>query len=188
MALATALLAAAGAACSTVSLRTPEARRQFAGAVIENWSGYSRLQAEKLIQEYGPPDRVKHDELAWQDKGLWRRIRVWDVTPYFDSNVGAPDLEQTISYPVLPAQSAALAALGDKLSVSSDQKELSARGASEEENLLALNLADEIIAGRRTAQDARRLYDTTIELSQAGKSSPYTQRLLFTPPAAPSPR
>jgi len=188
LALATAFLAGLSAACASVSLRSPESRRYFAEAVIENWSDYSRLQAAKLMQQYGPPDQVKHAELVWNDKGVWRKIRVWDVTPYYDSNIGAPDLEQTISYPVLPELRGQLAALSGGLRVSSDGTELSARGVSEESNLLTLNLADEIVLGRRTPEDANRFYKTTLQLSLAGKGSPYTQRLLFTPPPAPPKR
>lgn len=181
LALAAALLAAMSAACATVSLRSPESRRDFADSVIENWSSYSRLQAAKLMQTYGPPDQVKHAELVWNDKGVWRKIRVWDITPYYDSDVGAPNLEQTISYPVLPELRGQLASLNGKLRVSTDGTELSARGASEESILLTLNLADEIVLGRRTPDEANRFYASTLELSLSGKSSPYMERLLFSP-------
>jgi hypothetical protein len=180
--LATVLLAALSAGCSTISLRDPDSRRQFAEAVIGNWSGYSRLQAAKLMQEYGPPDRVKHAELVWNDKGVWRKIRVWDVTPYFDSDVGAPNLEQTISYSIPPKLRRQLGSFAGELRVSSDGAELSARGVSEEEILLTLNLSDDIIQGRRTPDDANRFYDTALQLAMAAKSSPYMQRLLFSPP------
>jgi hypothetical protein len=167
-----------------VSLSSAGSRSYFAEAVIENWSGYSRLQAAKLMQKYGPPDQIKHAELVWNDKGVWRKIRVWDVTPYYDSNAGMPDLEQTISYAVRPEQQGQLAGFRGELRVSSDGTELSARGVSEESNLLALNLADDIVSGRRTPEDANRFYETTLELSLAGKDSPYMQQLLFTPPSA----
>lgn len=175
------------AACASVTLRTPESRRYFAEAVTENWSDYSRLQAARLMEEYGPPDKVGHAELVWNDKGVWKRIRVWDVTPYYDSNTGSPNLEQTVSYPVLPETRAQLAALGRKVQVSSDGTELSARGTSETANLLSLNLAEEILAGRRSPADAARFYESMINLSISGKSSPYLERLLFTPrPAGPA--
>jgi hypothetical protein len=184
--LAFALCAAVGAGCSSISLRTPESRRYFAQFVTDRWSNDSRLQAARLMDEHGPPDKIGHAELVWNDKGAWKRIRVWDATPYYDSSAGAPNLEQTVSYPVLPERRAQLAALGGKLRVSRDGQELSARGASEAANLLTLNLADEIVAGRRSPKEASRFYDRTIELSVSGKSSPYLERLLFTPLPVPA--
>jgi hypothetical protein len=175
-----------GAGCSSITLRTPESRRYFAQAVTDNWSNYSRLQAARLMEEYGAPDKVSHAELAWAEKGPWRSIRVWDVTPYYDSSSGAPTLEQTVHYPVPAEKRAALKALKGKVLVSPDGTALSARGTSEPVNLLTLNLADDILAGRRSPKEAAGFYDSTLRLSVSGKSSPYLERLLFTPRPAPA--
>ncbi len=49
-------------------------------------------------------------------------------------------------------------------------------------NTLTLNLAVEIIEGRRTVEDARRLYGETAAAFVMGRSAPYAEKLLFTPP------
>lgn len=176
----------AGAACSSITLRTPESRRYFAETVTDNWSDYSRLQAARLMEKYGPPDKVGHAELVWSGREPWSRIRVWDVTPYYDSSLGDPNLEQAVYYPVLPGQRGALKALPGKVRVSRDGTEISARGGSEPANLLSLNLADEVLSGRRSPAEAAGFYDSTLKLSVSGKSSPYLERLLFTPRPAPA--
>ena len=58
---------------------------------------------------------------------------------------------------------------------------MSARCDKEGANFLALNLADEIARGRRTVEDARRMYAEQIMAMKAGRPAPYTERLLFTP-------
>ncbi|MFF3342778.1 hypothetical protein [Streptomyces flavidovirens] len=49
-------------------------------------------------------------------------------------------------------------------------------------NALTLNLAVEIIEGRRTVEDARRLYGETAAAFVMGRSAPYAEKLLLTPP------
>ncbi len=179
--LTVAVCALVGAACSSITLRTPESRRYFAEAVTESWSDYSRLQAARLMEKYGPPDKVGHAELVWSGRAPWSSIRVWDVTPYYDSSLGDPNLEQAVYYPVIPGQRGALKALPGKVRASRDGTELSARGASEPANLLSINLAEEVLSGRRTPEEAADFHESTLDLSVSGKSSPYLERLLFTP-------
>ena len=50
-------------------------------------------------------------------------------------------------------------------------------------NFLALNLADEIATGKRSVEEARDFYARVETLSRAGKSSAYTENLLFPSPA-----
>jgi hypothetical protein len=46
-------------------------------------------------------------------------------------------------------------------------------------NILALNLADEIVTDRRSVEDARDFYRETAQLSRSGKTSRYTEGFLF---------
>jgi hypothetical protein len=68
---------------------------------------------------------------------------------------------------------------GRGLSVDAQNDEISARGESEESNLLCLNLANDIALGKKTAAQAGEFYRLTIRESMSGKSSPYMERLLF---------
>jgi hypothetical protein len=76
----------------------------------------------------------------------------------------------------------ALAAFTRRLVVSEDGKQLSVRGNSEALDFLALNLAHEIVRGTRDPIAARHFYGRIYLLSQAGKSSPYMEELLFLQP------
>jgi hypothetical protein len=51
-------------------------------------------------------------------------------------------------------------------------------------NTLTLNLAVELIEGRRTVDDARRLYAETAAAYAMGRPAPYAEKLLFTPPTS----
>jgi hypothetical protein len=177
-----AFLAGLFAGCATTPTTPMSAgvRLDHAQAVATNWYTYSEVMAMKLMEKYGPPDLIESQRLVWYDRGPWNKIAVWDKEDYYYSNtVGPDDLEQTLSYDVPADKRKALAAFSDKLVVSKDGKELSVIGNSEALNFLTLNLAHEIVSGARNPADAKSFYDRTSQLSQAGKSSPYTEGLLF---------
>jgi hypothetical protein len=159
---------------------TPSQRQDQARAVILDWAEPARLLATDLIEEYGPPDRVEPSRLVWQNKHLWENITVWDELPgrdYF--------LEQTVSYPVPAQKRQDLAAFSDDVSLSAGGTELSVRSVSEDRNYLAVNLAYEIIEGIKTPAEARQSYDLTLRLKAAGKTSAFTEGLLFLPRPLP---
>jgi hypothetical protein len=176
-----ALSAGLFAGCATASTNPPglESRLDQAQAAATSWHTDSKLLAMKFMAEYGPPDRIEADRLVWDSADPWSRIAVWNTQDREPTALGSESLEQTLRYNVPPDKRKALAAFSDRLVVSDDCQELSARGDSEALNFLAINLADEIIRGDRSPEDARGFYDRVYRLSQAGKSSPYTQGLLF---------
>ena len=67
------------------------------------------------------------------------------------------------------------------LTVNPSGDELTVKGESEAKNLLAMNLADEVIQGKKTPEEALEFYRKTVELSAAGKTSPYMEGLQFRP-------
>ncbi|MGI8616092.1 MAG: hypothetical protein ACR2L4_04825 [Actinomycetota bacterium] len=60
--------------------------------------------------------------------------------------------------------------------------ELSARCDKEEMNFLALNLADEVVRGATSVDDARRTYTEQAMAAMMGKPAPYTEGLRFDVP------
>ena len=144
------------------------------------WPALPLLLAHRMIDKYGPPDEVYADRLIWRPHWPWKRIVVSSASP------SAP-LEQVVDYRVPPGKLPALAGFSRGLVVYAEQGELAARGDREEVNRLSLNLADDIVAGRVSPQEARRFFQRVMQLSTAGKSSPYLQRLLFKKLPAQSP-
>ena len=80
-------------------------------------------------------------------------------------------LEQTIPYNVPDDKIAALKSFDGRLKIEKGRRELSSRSENENDNYLALNLADEIVGGKRTPDDARGDYRKLIRLSESGKNS-----------------
>ena len=87
-------------------------------------------------------------------------------------------LEQTVSYRVPVAKFGELAAFDGSLLADRTRGELTARSDSEAANYVALNLADQIVAGKKTSEEARRIYAGLIR-SGRKTASPYEQGLMF---------
>lgn len=148
--------------------------------LVDRWPARPRALARLMIERYGTPDEIVASQIAWNARGPWKKIVVFrDPDP-----AGRSDhLLQSVAYGAVPMDHAwrNLAAFGRGASYDPATRELTARTDSQETNYLALNLADEVMRGRRGVRDARDFYDAASNLSEAGKSSPYMQGLLFVP-------
>ena len=158
---------------NSAAVKTPE-------RVIRNWPALSMQEARVLIAKYGEPDDFDDDSLVWHWNGPWQETIVYrKARPSFTDGRKADILEQSIRYDVPQKKIAALERFDDRLEFDKASGELSARSGSESGNYLALNLADEIVGGKRTPSQARDFYRRTLKLAASGKSSPYLQGFLF---------
>lgn len=149
--------------------------------VVERWHRPSALAAGRLLDEYGLPDDVTPNRLTWNRKGVWKRTTVWNANPVYRTPADMAVVEQTVDYPLDASQAARLLAFSGALKIDLERGELSSRSDREEIDFLNLNLADEIVHGRKTVDEAKASYARLLSLSATGKSSPYTSGLLFRP-------
>jgi hypothetical protein len=166
------------AAC-TLPSRKGETRYEGAQAKSKEFADWSNISAGMMIEKYGKPDRIETHRLIWEYRGPWKRIAVWDEMGFFDNAPVARNIENTIAYKVPDDKREALKTFSRGLHVSAERDELSARSASEERNFLLLNLADDIVEGRLSPEDARLSYLRTVKLAEAGKTVDSMQGLLF---------
>lgn len=180
--LAACLLTLAAAGCASLQTqvsRTPADRALIAKAVVSDWSNVSALAARRLMAQYGPPDDIRSGYLAWNRKGFWKRIIVWDVAPPYVSGEEVGVIEHTIDYPLTARQEADLTAFSRRLIIDRDRGELSVRCDREENAFLSLNLADDVVRGLKTVAQARAAYTKLPDLAASGNSPTYAQGLLF---------
>lgn len=149
-----------------------------AQTVIAQWPERSRALAESLLQEYGIPEESTPSKLTWKARAPWSRISV-ERDALDDAHPSG--VLQAVAYDVPLRRWRALGWFDRGVDYDPIKHELIARTDGEPTNYLALNLADEIVRGRRTAEDARAFYDETVALAASGKSSTYMKRLLFRP-------
>jgi hypothetical protein len=182
---AAAIAAFIGTGCAAAALNAPPSGKPpkadspsvaAALANVSSWPNYSRDLAGALIDEYGAPDEVQPERMTWIERTPWKRVIVYRV----DSD-HPKALSRSVSYAVPLTKWRALEAFGHGAVYDGVNDELAARTDSQETGFLVLNLANEVIRGRLSPDDASALYDKTLTLLYSGKSSPYTSALLFNP-------
>lgn len=158
--------------------------------VVSGWPGSQRESATQLIARYGEPSVVGERMLAWFNTGPFvKTVLMRDgqahnwPTPHVDY------LTQTVKHGVPAGRLDDLYEYDGSVWFHRTRGELSAQCDKVEMNYLALNLAHDIITGKRTVSDARNFYAKTAKAFKDGdKSSAYVSGLIFqTEPNAADP-
>ncbi|MFI5349008.1 MAG: hypothetical protein ACHQ2Z_05665 [Elusimicrobiota bacterium] len=154
--------------------------KKDAKSVIASWPEKTKAAAQALIEKYGQPDMVTNKMLGWQDKDQWSMVGVFrDAVAHNDPVPHEDFIENKISYSVPENKVGDLAKFNHAVVVDQSRGTLAAHCDSEEHNILTLNLANDIVTGKRDVAAARGFQKKTMAETAAGKSSPYTERLLF---------
>jgi hypothetical protein len=120
---------------------------------------------------------------AFYETGPWKRTVINAQAVQHDFPMPHPDVfEQFIDYRVPPEMFEEFAMYDGSIIVARTKGDMSARCDQEGANFLALNLADEIVKGTRTVEEARRQHGEEIEKMKAGEMTSYTSGLMLTPP------
>lgn len=151
-----------------------------ADEVLAGWMGTPKEVAMKTMEKYGQPTGVTPNMLVWENSGPWKRTVVHRQEVAHNFPMPHTDLlEQFIDYSVPADKFDELAMYDGSVAVQRTVGEMSARCDKEEMNFLALNLANDIVMGKRSVKDARDFYAMTAMAFKNGQTSPYTQGLQF---------
>jgi hypothetical protein len=155
--------------------------QQVVDEIIAAWPETPRMVAGEVMGTYGPPHEATASLLIWHNNGPWKRTILYrDVVPH-DFPMPHPDLlEQAIDYQVPPDKFDELAQYDGSVIVERTKGEISARCDKEPMNLLAINLANDIVTGARTVDEARQFYAETAMAFKNGQSDPYVEGFVFT--------
>ena len=154
-----------------------------AAAMAASWSGKHAETANMLIARYGQPNVVSDRALIWVNNGPFVRTVLWrDAQPHDFPMPHQDYLTQTVKHRVPADRLNELWEYDGSVWAHRTRGELSAQCDIEPFNLLALNLAHDIIMNRRSVADARAMYARTAMAYKNGdRSSAYTSGLIFGP-------
>lgn len=151
-----------------------------AEALIRNWPEAPRATARAMIAKYGEPNSGTTRALRWIANGPWEKtIAHRSAWPHILGTRTGDSLEQTVACRFPDEKTEDLRRFDVRLELSGSVGRMSARSESESMNFLILNLAHEIAVGARSVKSAREFIRRTEALSKAGKSSAYTEGLLY---------
>jgi hypothetical protein len=177
---------AQGSAMDGAMAGAPGAMRMDQASVnrmTSGWHSASREAVTYMMNKYGPPAEMTPTMAVWHQTGPWKRSIVYSQAVQHNFPMPHPDVfEQFTDYRMPPEMFDEIAMYDGSVIVERTKGEMSARCDKEGANFLALNLANEIATGRRSVEDARRMYGEQIKMMKNGQMTPYTSGLMFTPP------
>lgn len=148
--------------------------------MTESWPQTSKAAISSLTAKYGLPTSMTEEMVVWSNTTPFKRSIVFkeEVTHQFPVQ-HSDILLQTVDYRVPQDKVAQLSKFDGSLIVDRTKGELSARNEKEELNILALNLADKIVRGELSAEQARREYSKNVDAFAAGTSGQLLTGLNF---------
>lgn len=172
------------AACSRQQLETIGGEvlsRNDVLASVSGWPARSQEAARFMMDKYGQPNEQTPTMLVWYASGPWKRTVLYREEVLHNFPKPHTDLlEQFIDYRVPVDKYDDLAAYDGSVIVERTKGEISARCDKEAMNFLALNLANEIVGGTRTVQQARAEYARQAMAFMNNQPAPHTTGLHFT--------
>lgn len=148
--------------------------------LIEDWPEISQKAAKAMLEKYGEPDEHTKSMLIWEDQEPFTHIIVYKEEIQHDFPMPHKDvLEHIIHYDVPADKFDDLAEFDGSVIVERTRGIMAARCDKEAANLLALNLANDVIQNKRTVEEARDYYADAIMKMLQGEKLPYVKELTF---------
>lgn len=149
-------------------------------AVIDDWPVAPKKVAAVMIERYGPPHEATPARLLWHGSGAWKRLVVQrEEIPHRFPTAHTDFLTQTVDYHVPAEKFDELARFDGSVLMDRTAGEMAARCNDEPMNVLALNLAHEIVTDQRTVEEARDVYAENAAAYLTGRATSYTDELAF---------
>jgi hypothetical protein len=144
----------------------------------------SKKSAQQTIEKYGPPNEAIASRLIWYNNGPWKRTIVYrDEVPHNFPQPHTDVIENFIDYQVPPQMFSELARFDGSVIVERTKGEVSARCDMEAANILALNMMNEIVTGKLSAEKAREVYYEQTAAYVMNRPAPYAEKLQFELPS-----
>jgi len=156
-------------------------------AIIEDhtidWPETPRALADDLVATYGVPDEATPHRLIWHEAGDWKRIHLSrEGTPHDFPQPHEDYLQGTIDYPIDPGDVDDLIAFDGSISCSRTRGELSVECRSESMNFITVNLAHDVVTGRKTVEEAREAFAKLVVEARLGQDPAYARGIQFEAP------
>jgi hypothetical protein len=177
-----ALAQPAASASATPSRLESTAASAWVHDHLQGWPPKTVALAVVLVEKYGRPEDAGARRITWYDNGPWKRTSLLREAPLHNFPLPHEDvLEQTVDYKVPPKKVADLLSYDGSLVVDRTRGELTVHCNSEEMNILTLNIADDIVKGERSLEQAMAFHAQVIEGMFIHEPETYPQKLRFTP-------
>lgn len=144
------------------------------------WPQSSLTAAKEMIEKYGEPQETTSDKLIWRNIAPFKEIIVHKVVyshkfPLLHQNA----LEHVVEYKAPVSKIDDVWNYNGSIVLNRNQGTMSSYADNEAMNILALNLADEVMRGRMSADSARVKFGKETLNFMNGNKTAYTSVLGF---------
>ena len=147
---------------------------------ISHWPVASQRIANQMSQRYGEPNESTPNTLAWYKVHPFKRIIVYREQVPHNFPIPHEDvIEHVISFKIPLNKAGELIKFNGSIKFDRTSGEISARSENEAMNLLALNMAYDIITNKKNFTDARSVYGKLEVDYLQGNKNLLTQSLQF---------
>jgi hypothetical protein len=147
---------------------------------LKGWSDASKIAVMMMKKKYGEPNEKTETMMMWKNTGQWDKTIVYAKEFHHDFPMPHTDvMEQFIDYEVPADKFDELAMYDGSVVCNRTNGKISARCDKEEANFLAINLAHDIITGKKDVNAARDEYAKAVKEMINGGKPEYMQKLQF---------
>lgn len=154
-----------------------------------NWPVKIRETIVKTEDRYGSPSSITAHDVTWHNEDMsnsklspFKMVRIKDTeTPHNFPVTHTDFMKHTVDYAVPSVKASELEAFDGSVTYARTRGEMSAECDTPEHNTLALNLANDIVTGKRNVGNARAKFAEVVAAEKRGEKSDYLQRLMFSP-------
>jgi len=158
---------------------TPAAH-EWAAHNLSGWPVERQVLAAHLVTLYGNPEEITPRALTWYDNGPWKRTILYKDGDLHRFPLPHQDvLWQTINYKVPANKITALMSYDGSILIDRTRGELTVHCDSEAENFLTFNIANTIVTGENTVEQALAYHGQVVEGLRIKEPEEYPQKLLF---------
>jgi hypothetical protein len=149
-------------------------------AVAPNWPESSQVAVRSMLEKYGQPTEQTTSSLIWSNVAPYKRITIYRETVTHKFPILHEDvIEHVVNYRIPLDRAGELIKFDGSISFNRTAGELVVRSDKEAMNILSLNLAADILSGRRNAENARVEYGKrTVDLLNGNRTA-QTENLQF---------
>lgn len=167
-------------AADGTTLQKPAVSPEELARFTPSWPEASQTAAKNMIEKYGNPNEWTASTLTWMNVMPYKRIVVYreEAThrfPILHQDV----LEHVVNYRIPADKALEISKFDGSITFNRTLGELAVRSDQESMNILGLNLASDIIMGKRDAQNARIEYGKRAVDLLNGNRSAQTENLQF---------
>jgi uncharacterized protein YceK len=151
-----------------------------AANLTAGWPTSSMTAAREMIDKYGEPHETTSDSLIWRNVAPFREVIVHrNVYSHRFPLLHQTALEHVVDYKATEDRIQEVLKYNGSIIINRTKGQMSALAENEPMNVLALNLADKVMQGKLTAEQARVTFGKETMDFLNGKKTANTQVLNF---------